>query len=152
MVYTYPQIIREFGVQGGLSTDEIEDMLKTYVDISSVFVVSPTYDGIVSNIQKISTICHNYGVPLIVDEAHGAHFRYGEKLPVSALDLGADVVAQSTHKLLGSMTQTSMLHIGSKRVDRNRIRQAAGLLQSTSPNQLLLASLDGTPTLMTMLV
>ena len=79
---------------------------------------------------------------LLVDEAHGAHLRFSDELPPQAIDLGADVAAQSTHKLLGSMTQTSMLHIGSNRVDRGRLRQAAGLLQSTSPNQLLLASLD----------
>ena len=100
--YIYPQIIDEFGIQGGLLADEIEDMLKTFVDISAVFVVSPTYDGIVSNIREISTICHNYGVPLIVDEAHGAHFRYGESFPVSALELGADVVIQSVHKILSA--------------------------------------------------
>ena len=79
---------------------------------------------------------------LLVDEAHGAHLRFGKDLPKQAIELGADVAAQSTHKLLGSMTQTSMLHIGSNRVEAERIRQAASLLQSTSPNQLLLASLD----------
>lgn len=142
VVYTYPQIIREFGVQGGLSTDEIEDMLKTYVDISSVFVVSPTYDGIVSNIQKISTICHNYGVPLIVDEAHGAHFRYGEKLPVSALDLGADVVIQSLHKTLPSFTQTAVMHVKEGYVDVERIEHYLQIFQSSSPSYIFMAGME----------
>ena len=140
--YIYPQIIDGFGLQGGLSGDEIEDMLKTFVDISAVFVVSPTYDGIVSNIQKISTICHNYGIPLIVDEAHGAHFRYGESFPVSALDLGADIVIQSVHKTLPAFTQTALLHVKKGYVDIERLEYYLQIFQSSSPSYLFMAGIE----------
>lgn len=109
--YIYPQIIEEFGIQGGLVPEDVEQVLKTDHDIQAVLVVSPTYDGIVSDVEKIVEICHGYGIPLIVDEAHGAHFRYHKGFPVSALDLGADVVIQSLHKTLPAFTQTSILHV-----------------------------------------
>lgn len=109
--YIYPQIIEEFGIQGGLVPEDVEQVLKTDHDIQAVLVVSPTYDGIVSDVEKIVEICHGCGIPLIVDEAHGAHFRYHKGFPVSALDLGADVVIQSLHKTLPAFTQTSILHV-----------------------------------------
>lgn len=140
--YIYPQIIDGFGLQGGLLADEIEDMLKTFVDISAVFVVSPTYDGIVSNIKKISTICHKYGIPLIVDEAHGAHFRYGESFPVSALELGADVVIQSVHKTLPAFTQTALLHVKKGYVDIERLEYYLQIFQSSSPSYLFMAGIE----------
>lgn len=140
--YIYPQVIDDFGVQGGLLADEIEDMLKTFVDISAVFVVSPTYDGIVSNIKKISTICHNYGIPLIVDEAHGAHFRYGDSFPVSALELGADIVIQSVHKTLPSFTQTALLHVKKGYVDMERLEYFLQIFQSSSPSYLFMAGIE----------
>ena len=109
--YIYPQIIEEFGIQGGLVPEDVEKVLKTDHDIQAVLVVSPTYDGIVSDVEKIVEICHGCGIPLIVDEAHGAHFRYHKGFPVSALDLGADVVIQSLHKTLPCFTQTAILHV-----------------------------------------
>lgn len=140
--YIYPQIIEDFGVQGGLLGDEIEDMLKTFVDISAVFIVSPTFDGIVSDIQKISTICHNYKVPLIVDEAHGAHFPYAERFPTSALDLGADVVIQSLHKTLPSFTQTALLHVKGDYVDIEKLEFYLQIFQSSSPSYLFMAGIE----------
>lgn len=82
----------------------MEDMLKTNVGISAIFIVSPTYDEIVSDIRTITNIYHKYAIPLIVDETYGVHFRYGGDLPVSALELRADVVIQSAHKTLPSST------------------------------------------------
>lgn len=140
--YTYPQLIVDYGIQGGLIPEEIEDMLKTFVDISAVLVVSPTYDGIVSNIRKIAEICHNYKVPLIVDEAHGAHFRYHERFPVSALDLGADIVIQSLHKTLPSFTQTAILHVKGGLVDRARLEHYLQIFQSSSPSYLFMAGIE----------
>lgn len=141
-VYVQPEINNRLGIAMGLSTDEVQNAIKANREAKALVAVYPTYYGFCCNLGVIAHLVHEAGMLLLVDEAHGAHLRFSEKLPQQALDLGADVVAQSTHKLLGSMTQTSMLHIGSDRVDRGRLRQAAGLLQSTSPNQLLLASLD----------
>lgn len=111
---------------------------------AAVFVTSPTYHGICSNLIEISHLCHCHGIPLIVDEAHGAHLGFHPKLPRSALQQGADLVVQSTHKVLSSLTQSSMLHMSGNIVDRERICRCLQTLQSTSPSNLLLASLDAT--------
>ncbi len=141
-MYIYPHLLTNTCVQGGLLPDEIEDMLKTNVEISTVFVVSPTYDGIVSDIKTIANICHNYKIPLIVDEAHGAHFRYGKDLPVSALELGADVVIQSVHKTLPSLTQTALLHVKEGYVDVEKIERYLHIYQSSSPSYVLMAGIE----------
>lgn len=140
--YVYPQFMEEYGVQCGLSPWKIEKMLKRFQDISAVFVVSPTYDGIVSDIGAIGSICHRYGIPLIVDEAHGAHFRYSDVFPVSALDLGADVVIQSVHKTLPCFTQSAILHIKEGYVDRERIERFLQIYQSSSPSYILMAGIE----------
>lgn len=140
--YIYPQIIEEFGIQGGLVPEDVEQVLKTDHDIQAVLVVSPTYDGIVSDIEKIVEICHGCGIPLIVDEAHGAHFRYHKGFPVSALDLGADVVIQSLHKTLPAFTQTSILHVKGDLVDRERLEHYLQIFQSSSPSYLFMAGME----------
>lgn len=140
--YIYPQIIEEFGIQGGLVPEDVEKVLKTDHDIQAVLVVSPTYDGIVSDIEKIVEICHGCGIPLIVDEAHGAHFRYHKGFPVSALDLGADVVIQSLHKTLPAFTQTSILHVKGDLVDRERLEHYLQIFQSSSPSYLFMAGME----------
>ena len=88
-------------------------MLINHPETEAVLVVSPTYDGIVSDIEAIAGIVHERGIPLIVDEAHGAHFPFGKEagFPVSALGLGADVVIQSLHNTLPALTQTSVMHV-----------------------------------------
>ena len=140
--YIYPQIIEEFGIQGGLVPEDVEQVLKTDHDIQAVLVVSPTYDGIVSDVEKIVEICHGCGIPLIVDEAHGAHFRYHKGFPVSALDLGADVVIQSLHKTLPAFTQTSILHVKGDLVDRERLEHYLQIFQSSSPSYLIMAGME----------
>lgn len=110
---------------------------------SAVLVTSPTYHGICSNLKEISLLCHSHNIPVIVDEAHGAHLGFHKSLPHSALSQGVDLCIQSTHKVLCSLTQSSMLHMSTgKIVDRERICQCLQTLQSTSPSYLLLASLD----------
>lgn len=109
---------------------------------AAVFVTSPTYHGICSNLTEICELCHSHEIPVIVDEAHGAHFGFHPQFPRSALNQGADLVVQSTHKVLCSLTQSSMLHMSGNLVDRERICQCLQTLQSTSPSYLLLASLD----------
>ena len=140
--YIYPQIIEEFGIQGGLVPEDVEQVLKTDHDIQAVLVVSPTYDGIVSDVEKIVEICHGCGIPLIVDEAHGAHFRYHKGFPVSALDLGADVVIQSLHKTLPCFTQTAILHVKGKLVDQDRVSRYLSMFQTSSPSYLFMAGME----------
>lgn len=141
-IYIQPEIDTRLGIAMGLSVATVKQAIKEHPEAKALVAVYPTYYGFCCDLQRIGELVHEANMLLLVDEAHGAHLRFGKDLPKQAIELGADVAAQSTHKLLGSMTQTSMLHIGSKRVEAERIRQAASLLQSTSPNQLLLASLD----------
>lgn len=140
--YIYPQFIDNFGITGGLSANDVDNLLDKNPDIRAVLVVSPTYEGIVSNIEAIAVAAHIHNVPLIVDEAHGAHFAFGKGLPVSALELGADVVIQSVHKTLPSMTQTALLHVKEGLVDLDRIEQYIHIYQSSSPSYVLMASIE----------
>ena len=146
--YVYPQEIEGLGIQGGITAEDVDRMLNRYMDTQAVLIVCPTYDGIVSDIEAIARIVHRAGLPLIVDEAHGAHFRYDAMFPVSALDLGADVVIQSVHKTLPSLTQTALLHIKCNRPDggcyaaRERIDRYIHMVQSSSPSYVLMASIE----------
>lgn len=141
-VYIQPEIDDRLGIAMGLGMEKAELAIRQHPNAKALIAIYPTYYGFCCDLARIAELVHEAGMLLLVDEAHGAHLHFCESLPRQAIELGADVAAQSTHKLLGSMTQTSMLHIGSSRVDAEKIRQAASLLQSTSPNQLLLASLD----------
>lgn len=142
--YIYPQTIPEFGIQGGLAPEDVRRMLINHPETEVVLVVSPTYDGIVSDIEAIAGIVHERGIPLIVDEAHGAHFSFGKEagFPVSALGLGADVVIQSLHKTLPSLTQTAVMHVKAGFADLDGIDRYVHMFQSSSPSYVLMASIE----------
>lgn len=146
--YIYPQDTAGLGIQGGISAEDVENMLRQYADTRAVLVVSPTYDGVVSDIGAIAEIVHRAGLPLIVDEAHGAHFRYRKEFPKSALELGADVVIQSVHKTLPCLTQTAVIHIKCRRpdggcyADADAIERYLHISQSSSPSYVLMASIE----------
>ncbi|MFZ4665262.1 MAG: aminotransferase class I/II-fold pyridoxal phosphate-dependent enzyme [Prochlorotrichaceae cyanobacterium] len=127
---------------GTVTPDQIQQALRLHPDAQAVLIVSPTYEGLCADVQTIAQICHRAGVPLIVDEAHGAHFGFHPQLPSRALDCGADVSIQSTHKTLSALTQAAMLHVRGSRVNPDRLQAALNLLHTTSPSYLLLASLD----------
>lgn len=146
--YLYPQEIPGLGIQGGILPEDVEKALDARHDIQAVLITSPTYDGMVSDIETIARIVHQRGIPLIVDEAHGAHFRYGKEFPVSALELGADVVIQSVHKTLPSLTQTALLHIkknspdGDYYFDPEKLEHFLQIYQSSSPSYVFMASIE----------
>lgn len=110
--------------------------------INAIHVTRPNYYGFCCDLAPYVALAREHGIPLIVDEAHGTHFAFHPALPQSALDAGADIVIQSPHKTLSSLTQSSLLHVGTARVDTQRLSQALGMLQSSSPSALLLLSLD----------
>ena len=141
-VYIEPEISGVFSTFGSISPEKIELAFKNHPDIKAFILTSPTYYGIGSDLQKIADICHSHGVLLLVDEAHGSHFAFSDKLPKTALSCGADMVSQSTHKTLNSMTQSSMLHVKGSLVDISKVDAALKILQSTSPSYILMASLD----------
>ncbi|MEC4854025.1 MAG: aminotransferase class I/II-fold pyridoxal phosphate-dependent enzyme, partial [Jaaginema sp. PMC 1079.18] len=120
----------------------LQAALNAHPDSKAVFLVNPTYQGICANLEAIASLVKQHHLPLIIDEAHGAHFAFHPDLPPTALSLGADVVIQSTHKTLGALSQASMLHQQGEKVAPQRLSQALQFVQSTSPNYLLLASLD----------
>lgn len=132
----------DFGICGPITPQSVADALQKHSDIQAVLLVSPTYDGIVSDIASIAAIVHARNIPLIVDEAHGAHFPFSSQFPSSALSCGADLVIHSLHKTLPAFTQTALLHLNSQRIEEARLRHYLELYQSSSPSYLLLASID----------
>lgn len=141
-VFLQPEIDERLGIAMGLTEETVARAIAAHPEAKALACVYPTYYGVTFDLARIAALVHAHDMLLLVDEAHGPHLRFSEALPPQAIDCGADMAAQSTHKILGAMTQASMLLVNGPRVDRERVREAASLLQSTSPNQLLLASLD----------
>lgn len=140
--YVYPQLIGPLGIQGGILAEDVEKRLAENPDIEAVLIVSPTYDGIVSDVRRIADIVHAKGIPLIVDEAHGAHFSFGREFPCSAVSCGADLVIQSLHKTLPSFTQTAVLHLRKGLVECERLERYLQIFQSSSPSYLFMAGIE----------
>lgn len=141
-VYIYPGVISEFNINGSISPLEVEEILRKDEEIKLVIITSPTYEGIVSDIKSIADIAHKYGVPLLVDEAHGAHFGFHEKFPVSGISLGADIVIHSIHKTLPSFTQSALIHINGGLADYSEIKRYLSIYQTTSPSYILMAGME----------
>lgn len=126
----------------GYTKERVEEALRKTPDIKAVLITYPTYFGLCSDIVGIGAVCRSHGVMLLVDEAHGAHFPLSSSLPPTALAAGADICVQSTHKTLPAMTQASLLHVGSGRIDRDKLRWMLRMVQSSSPSYVLMDSLD----------
>lgn len=142
-LWLIPERFDDWGIWGNINPEKVEEMLNTHDDVSMVWITNPTYEGVVSDIKSISIICKRHKVPLIVDEAHASLWNFNDKLPQSALKLGADAVVHSLHKTGGSMSQSSMLHIAENSIlDVDAVEKALKLLHTTSPSLILLASLD----------
>ncbi|AAO36752.1 aminotransferase class I/II-fold pyridoxal phosphate-dependent enzyme [Clostridium tetani] len=141
-IYMQPELDKRVGIAHGVTPETVEKTLKENPDAKAVLIINPTYYGVATDIKKIADIVHNYDIPLIVDEAHGPHLAFNDTLPISAIEAGADICCQSTHKIIGALTQCSLLHVRSKSIDVNRVQQMLSLLQTTSPSYILMASLD----------
>ena len=140
-VYLYPSWEESLGLNGGICPEDVEAALAADGEIQAVLITSPTYDGILSDVKKIAETVHRYGIPLIVDEAHGAHLPFHDYFPESALYQGGDIVIQSLHKTLPSLTQTAVLHNQSELVSRERLERFLGIYQTSRPSYLLMASI-----------
>lgn len=141
-IYADPEIDNELGIAIGIKPETVEYILEKHRDAKAVVITYPTYYGTCSDLEKIAEIVHKRGMLLLVDEAHGSHFVFNKRLPMSALEAGADMTSQSIHKTLPAMTQSSMLHVKSGRVDIEKLKIFLQLVQTTSPSHILLASLD----------
>lgn len=146
--YLYPEYDSEVELNGAINPELVRKKLEENAQmacekkIKAVMIVSPTYDGVLSDIEKIAEIVHEYNILLIVDEAHGAHFGFHPYFPKNANEKGADIVIQSVHKTLPSLTQTALLHMNGKYADRESVRMYLHMLQSSSPSYILMAAID----------
>lgn len=141
-VYVYPEYMPETGLNGEIRASQVRKILDRCPGIRAVVITSPTYDGVVSDVRMIAQEVHRRNIPLILDEAHGAHFGFHSYFPENGNRLGADIVIHSLHKTLPSLTQTALLHINGNLVDRERVRRYLHMLQSSSPSYVLMASMD----------
>ena len=141
-VYLHPEYVPEWEMPGVIRPEEVEEKLEQFPDIKAVVITSPTYEGLVSDVEAIAKIAHAKNIPLIVDEAHGAHLVFDARFPKSALECDADVVIQSMHKTLPSFTQTAILHMRKGYVDTARIKEYIGYYQTSSPSYLFMAGMD----------
>lgn len=141
-VFVQPPLLSLFGCAASLPPDAVEKALQEYPDIRLVILTSPTYEGILSDVAAICRLAHARAIPVLVDEAHGAHLGLSPDFPASALQAGADVVVQSLHKTLPSLTQTALVHLPSTRISREELQRQLGIFQTSSPSYLLLASMD----------
>jgi len=141
-VYMQPELDKKLGIANGVAPETVKATLEANPDTKAVLIINPTYYGVSTDIKQIADIVHEYDIPLIVDEAHGPHLNFNKKLPMSAMEAGADICAQSTHKIIGALTQGSLLQVNAKRINVHRVKQVINLMHTTSPSYILMASLD----------
>lgn len=161
-IYVVPEWNATLEMFGALTPETVKKAIKTHPEAKAVIMVSPTYEGVVSDIEKIVKNAHKASIPLIVDEAHGAHFEFManvnetisttnyNNVPDPAIRLGADIVIESLHKTLPAMTQCAILHENSKLVDRKRLEEFLSIYQSSSPSYVFMAATEACIEKMTM--
>ncbi len=138
-IYINSKFDKETSLFCDISPNDIQKCLENNKDAKCVLITSPTYEGVISNIKEIAKIVHKFNIPLIVDEAHGAHLFLENK---SAINFGADIVINSLHKTLPSLTQTALIHICSKKIDLIKMQKILATFQSSSPSYILMSSID----------
>ena len=140
-VYVNPDVNHQLGIALGMSVSQVEQAIRENPDAKAIMVNNPTYYGICSDLKRITELAHAHGMLVLVDEAHGTHFYFGDNFPLTAMAAGADCASVSMHKSGGSLTQSSFLLLG-KNVNADYMRQVINLTQTTSASYLLLSSLD----------
>lgn len=140
-IYVNPGVNKELGIPLGMSVLDVKKAIIQNPDAKAILINNPTYYGVCSNLVEIVSLAHEHNMKVLVDEAHGAHFYFGEDMPITAMKAGADMAAVSMHKTGGSLTQSSFLLCGTG-MDENYVRQVINLTQTTSGSYLLLVSLD----------
>ncbi len=141
-IYLRPNI-NQYGIEEEISVEEVQNKIEQNQDIKLIVITSPTYEGIISNIKEITKIAHKYSIPVLVDEAHGAHLNFDENLKqYESLNSGADIVIQSLHKTLPALTQTAIMHVSSKLISEKKIRTQLAIFETSSPSYILMSSIQ----------
>lgn len=140
--YVMPEIVEEFNIFGAVSAKEVEKECNDNPEAKAVIIVSPTYEGIVSDIDSIAKIVHQKKMLLIVDSAHGSHMHFNSFFPKTAIECGADIVIESLHKTLPCPTQASVVHVSGTSVNRERLKKCLAMVQSSSPSYIFMAAID----------
>lgn len=141
-VYLMPAWDQRFGIFGSVDPQTVKKALLQHPDIKLIVLTSPTFEGIVSDIESIAEVAHSAKIPLLVDSAHGAHCGFSAEFPANSLQQGADISVQSLHKTLPALTQTAALHVQGNLVDVNKITSQLAIFESSSPSYVLLAAAD----------
>ncbi|NLI89518.1 MAG: aminotransferase class I/II-fold pyridoxal phosphate-dependent enzyme [Epulopiscium sp.] len=141
-IYINPSHNDEYNIVGGICPLELEKIIKNNPEVKGLIIVSPTYEGLVSDIEAISSVTTKYNKILIVDEAHGAHFVWNESFPRSAVEMGADLVIQSMHKTLPAITQSALLHIATDRINKDGLINSLQMVQTSSPSYIMMGLMD----------
>lgn len=141
-VYLYPQENAEWGISGEILTEDVDNVLTEHPEARLVVITSPTYEGIVSDVERIAKTAHSHGAVLLVDEAHGAHLGFHPYFPKGSVEQGADMVIHSIHKTLPSFTQTALLHCAGNRAVVQKVRECTAIFQTSSPSYVLMAGIE----------
>lgn len=141
-VWLFPEFDENWGFYTHIAPETVERALAEHPAAKAVILTSPTYYGTLSDIRRIGDLCHERNIPLLVDEAHGSHLYFSDRLPKGALQNGADAVVMSTHKTVGGMTQSAMLHAGSERISPSGVDAALRMVMTSSPSYVLMTALD----------
>jgi arginine/lysine/ornithine decarboxylase len=141
-IFVHPEMDKTLGIAHGITASQVEKALALHPEAKAVLVINPTYYGVAGNLKEIVDLVHRHGIPVLVDEAHGVLTHFHDRLPLSAMDAGADMAATSVHKLGGSLTQSSVLNVREGLVNPARVQSIISMLTTTSTSYILLASLD----------
>jgi len=141
-IYLYPEVDDDYGIHKGITPEQVKKELEENPDIKMVLLTSPTYEGIVSDIREIASVVHSYNIPLIVDEAHGAHLGFSKDFPENSVTCGADMVIHSVHKTLPAFTQTALLHSNGSLVNYDKVKMYLQIYQTSSPSYVLMSGIS----------
>ena len=141
-VFVYPENSSKYGIFGSINPSDIEQKIKENPDAKLIIITSPTYEGVISDIEKICKIAHKRNIPVLVDAAHGAHLGFGN-FPKDAIKLGADAAVESLHKTLPSLTQTAICYVSGSLIDKDAVSEKLAVFETSSPSYILLSSIDG---------
>lgn len=141
-IYLIPKRDKEFGVYGSVHLEDAKEAIEANLDTKLIVLTSPTYEGVISDIKGIAEIAHKYNIPLLVDEAHGAHLGFSDFFPGSSVAAGADIVINSLHKTLPALTQTALCHINGELVSSEEVKRQLSIFETSSPSYVLLSSID----------